>query len=230
MRSPHPHARIAGIDARAARAHPQVHAVLTLADLSPFLSQERLPLGFRTDELPPDITPFVLARDEVAFVGEAVAVVIAQTRYSAEDAAALVDVDYEPLPAVSDCRAALAPGAPCAHLARPGNLLIEFTAVLRRRGGRVCGRPPSRERPSQAASRRRTFHRGPRRACRLRRQRGQAHAVDLDPARPRGPRLSDATARPRREWAARRRTRRRRRLRRQVPDVSGRGHARRSRA
>jgi carbon-monoxide dehydrogenase large subunit len=141
VRSPHPHARIAGIDARAARAHPQVHAVLTLADLSPFLSQERLPLGFRTDELPPDITPFVLARDEVAFVGEAVAVVIAQTRYSAEDAAALVDVDYEPLPAVSDCRAALAPGAPCAHLARPGNLLIELKQSYGDVAGAFAGAP-----------------------------------------------------------------------------------------
>ena len=81
-----------------------MHAVLTLADLSPQLSQERLPLQFRSAQLPPDITPFVLAKDEVAFVGEAVAVVVADTRYLAEDAAALVAVDYEPLPAVSDCR------------------------------------------------------------------------------------------------------------------------------
>jgi carbon-monoxide dehydrogenase large subunit len=159
VRSPHAHARIRGIDTRAARAHPQVHAVLTLADLSPFLSQERLPLGFRTDELPPDITPFVLARDEVAFVGEAVAVVIAHTRYSAEDAAALVDVDYEPLPAVSDCRAALAPGAPCAHLARPGNLLIE----LKQSYGDVAG----------------AFARAPHRASvHLKQHRGGAHSIE----------------------------------------------------
>ena len=56
----------------------------------------------------------MLAKDEVVFVGEAVAVVLAETRYRAEDAAALVAVDYEPLPAVSDCRAALEPGAPLA--------------------------------------------------------------------------------------------------------------------
>ena len=80
--------------------------MLTLADISPQLSQERLPLQFRSAQLPPDITPFVLAKDEVAFVGEAVAMVVADTRYLAEDAAALVAVDYEPLPAVSDCRAA----------------------------------------------------------------------------------------------------------------------------
>src|SRR6266852_4945656 len=95
VRSPHAHAAIHGIDARAARALPGVHAVFTLADLMPLLSQERLPLQFRTAQLPPDITPFVLAKDEVAFVGEAVAVVIASSRYVAEDAAALVEVDYE---------------------------------------------------------------------------------------------------------------------------------------
>ncbi len=100
VRSPHAHALIRGIDASAARAHPGVHAVLTLADLMPLLTQERLPLQFRAAKLPPDITPFVLAKDEVSFVGEAVAVVIARTRYVAEDAAALVAVDYEPLPAV----------------------------------------------------------------------------------------------------------------------------------
>ena len=126
VRSPHAHAAIRGIDTTAARPHPGVHAVYTLADLMPLLAQERLPLQFRTAQLPPDITPLVLARDEVSFVGETVAVVIAQSRYLAEDAAALVAVDYEPLPAVSDCRQALAPGAPRVHRARPSNLLIEF--------------------------------------------------------------------------------------------------------
>src|SRR5205823_5059776 len=70
--------------------------------------------------------PFALAKDEVAFVGEAVAIVVAQTRYIAEDAAALVAVDYEPLPAVSDCRQALMPQAPVAHRGRASNLLLEF--------------------------------------------------------------------------------------------------------
>jgi aerobic carbon-monoxide dehydrogenase large subunit len=159
VRSPHAHARIRGIDTRAAKAHPQVTAVLTLADLSPLLSQERLPLGFRTAELPPDITPFALARDEVAFVGEAVAVVIAETRYSAEDAVALVAVDYEPLPAVSDCRAALAPGSPCAHAARASNLLIE----LQQSYGDVAG----------------AFARAPHRAgVHLKQHRGGAHSME----------------------------------------------------
>src|SRR5712671_1705805 len=90
VRSPHAHAAIRGIDTCAARKHPGVHAVLTLVDLAPLLSQVRLPLQFRSAQLPPDITPLVLADDEVSFVGEAVAVVIAQSRYIAEDAAALV--------------------------------------------------------------------------------------------------------------------------------------------
>ena len=126
VRSPHAHALIHGIDAGAARQAPGVQAVLTLADLMPHLSEERLPLQFRSAQLPPDITPFVLAKDEVAFVGEAVAVVIAQSRALAEDAAALVAVDYEPLPAVADCRAAAAPGAPLAHRGRKSNVMTEI--------------------------------------------------------------------------------------------------------
>jgi carbon-monoxide dehydrogenase large subunit len=126
VRSPHAHAAIRGIDAGAAREMPGVHAVLTLADLMPLVSEERLPLQFRTAQLPPDITPFVLAKDEVAFVGEAVAVVIADSRYLAEDAAAQVEVDYEPLPAVADCRRALDADAPRAHRGRASNILVEF--------------------------------------------------------------------------------------------------------
>jgi carbon-monoxide dehydrogenase large subunit len=126
VRSPHAHAAIRAIDASVARRAPGVRAVLTLDDLRSLLTQERLPLQFRSAQLPPDITPFVLAKDEVAFVGEAVAIVIADSRYLAEDAAALVAVDYEPLPAVSDCRAALAPGAPLAHRGRKSNVMVEF--------------------------------------------------------------------------------------------------------
>jgi aerobic carbon-monoxide dehydrogenase large subunit len=126
VRSPHAHALIRGIDKGAALQVPGVESVLTLADLMPLLSSERLPLQFRSAQLPPDITPFVLTKDEVAFVGEAVAVVVARSRHAAEDAAAMVAVDYEPLPAVSDCRAATVPGAPLAHRGRKSNIMIEF--------------------------------------------------------------------------------------------------------
>jgi carbon-monoxide dehydrogenase large subunit len=66
--------------------------------------------------------PYCLARDEVCFVGEPIALVIAESRYIAEDAAALVDIDFEPLPAIADCAAALAPGAPLAHRDATSNL------------------------------------------------------------------------------------------------------------
>jgi aerobic carbon-monoxide dehydrogenase large subunit len=159
VRSPHAHARIRSIDSAAARRAPGVRAVFTFADLKPLLAQERLPLQFRTAQLPSEITPFVLAKDEVAFVGEAVAVVIAETRYLAEDAAALVAVDYEPLPAVSDCRRALAPDAPRAHRARATNLLYEFGQAY----GDVSG----------------AFARAPHRASlRLKQHRGGAHSIE----------------------------------------------------
>ncbi len=126
IRSPHPHARIRRIDRRAAAAVAGVHAVLTLDDLAPHMTGKRLPLGFRSGQLPDDVTPFVLADDEVCHVGESVAVAVADSRYLAEDAAALVDVDYEILPSVAGCRAAAAPDAPRVHAARPSNVLLEF--------------------------------------------------------------------------------------------------------
>jgi carbon-monoxide dehydrogenase large subunit len=126
VRSPHAHAGIRGIDASKALRLPGVYAVFAQSDLASLLTAERLPLQFRTDQLPSDVAPFVLAKDEVVFVGEAVAIVVAQSRAIAEDAAALVEVDYEPLPAISDCRAALRPGAPLAHRSKSSNQLIEF--------------------------------------------------------------------------------------------------------
>jgi carbon-monoxide dehydrogenase large subunit len=126
VRSPHAHAGIRGIDTAKALRLPGVHAVFAQSDLAPLLTAERLPLQFRTDQLPLDVAPFVLAKDEVVFVGEAIAIVVAQSRAIAEDAAALVEIDYEPLPAISDCRAALRPGAPLAHRRKASNQLIEF--------------------------------------------------------------------------------------------------------
>jgi aerobic carbon-monoxide dehydrogenase large subunit len=159
VRSPHAHAVVRGIDASAARNVAGVHSVLTLADIAPLLTNERLPLQFRTAQLPPDITPWALVKDEASFVGEAVAAVIAQSRYIAEDAAAQVAVDYEVLPAVSDCRAALKPGAPVAHQGRASNLLHEF----RQGYGDVAG----------------AFARAPHRASiSIKQHRGGAHSIE----------------------------------------------------
>jgi carbon-monoxide dehydrogenase large subunit len=135
VRSPHAHARILGIDAAAAKRAQGVHAVFTLTDLMPYLSAERMPLQFRSSELTENITPWVLAKDEVSFAGEAVAIVIADNRYLAEDAAALVAVDYQPLPAVSDCRQAREPDAPRVHWERASNVLLQ----IRQSYGDVAG-------------------------------------------------------------------------------------------
>ena len=117
---------------------PGVHAVFTLvrsraaADRTSGCRCSSAPISCR-----PDVAPFVLAKDEVAFVGEAVAIVVAQSRAIAEDAAALVEVDYEPLPAVSDCRDALragrAAGAPRQDRATCSSSSASPTAISRRR-------------------------------------------------------------------------------------------------
>ena len=115
VRSPHAHAKIRAIDAAPALAIPGVHAVLTAADLPEPMRSERIPNLMGNPAVKTMRTQYALAREEVCYVGEAVAVVIAESRYLAEDAAALVAVNYDVLPAVSDCRAAVKPGAPRAH-------------------------------------------------------------------------------------------------------------------
>lgn len=126
VRSPYAHAAINGIDAAAAREVPGVVAVLTLDDLRPHLTHDRLVVGMPTKAYVLQVDRPVLAREEVAYVGEPVAVVIAESRYIAEDAAELVDVDYDPLPAVSDCRQAFSEDAPRAHKDLPHNLVAAF--------------------------------------------------------------------------------------------------------
>jgi len=127
VRSPHAHAAIRAIDTRAALALPGVHAVLTLADLRPHLRAERLVVGLPSPAYRQERDRPALAGDEAVHVGEPVATVVADNRYRAEDAAALVAVEYEPLPAIADCRAALLADAPPAHRGAPHNLLAEFT-------------------------------------------------------------------------------------------------------
>jgi len=126
VRSSFAHARIKSVDVVAARAAPGVHAVLTYADVRPLITQDRMPLELRVEQLPPNVTPPPLAKDEVVFAGEAIAAVIAASRYAAEDAAALVQVEYEPLPAVADCLAAIAPDAPRVDTRQASNIVKEF--------------------------------------------------------------------------------------------------------
>ena len=126
LRSPVAHGLVRSIDTNAARVLPGVHAAFTLGDLRPVLTADRLPLQFPSNVLPPNISPFILANKEVSYVGEAIALVVADNRYIAEDALALIETDIQRLPAISDCRDALSVGAPDVHVHRKGNLLIDF--------------------------------------------------------------------------------------------------------
>jgi carbon-monoxide dehydrogenase large subunit len=112
VRSPFAHARITSVDVSAAKDMPGVIAAFSAAD---FGEQGSLPCGWPVTEdiIMPPHPP--MATDEVRYVGEAVAVVIARDRYEAADAVAAVDVNYEPLPPVLDMRAALEDGSPKVH-------------------------------------------------------------------------------------------------------------------
>lgn len=126
VRSPHAHARVVHVDAGPARAMPGVAAVLTALDF-----------GATVPRIPPvPVPPTVahaahplLADGAVRYVGQPVAVVVADSRYAAEDAADAVRVEYEPLRAVVDVDAALAPDAPVLHAAYGGNVV--FTREVR---------------------------------------------------------------------------------------------------
>jgi carbon-monoxide dehydrogenase large subunit len=116
LRSPHAHARIARIDVTAARTIPGVVAVLTGADVN--ASCGLVPCAAAIPDLKaPKHT--VLAGDRVYFVGHAVAVVVADDPYIARDAIEAIDVDYDPLPAVTNAEEAVKPGTPLTH---PGAL------------------------------------------------------------------------------------------------------------
>lgn len=104
LRSPHPHARILRIDTSRAQAAPSVKAVVTAAD---FAAAGPLPGAFQMLNL--------MARDKVLYKGHAVAAVAATSPLEAAEALLLIDVEYEPLPAVFDAREAMAAGAPLLH-------------------------------------------------------------------------------------------------------------------
>jgi carbon-monoxide dehydrogenase large subunit len=121
VRSPHAHARIGAIDAARALKAPGVTGVVTFADLGEAVHP--LPI------VPPHVALrgknfHLLAGDRARFVGEAVAVVVAESRYAAEDARALIDVDWEPLPSVQE---PTAPGPARVHDDIPDNLAGRVT-------------------------------------------------------------------------------------------------------
>jgi carbon-monoxide dehydrogenase large subunit len=128
VRSPHPHARFTSIDASAACAMDGVHGVYTLDDFPEDVRDNRLLLLLPNPAITQPMMPHLLSAGDVHFVGEPVAVVIADTRYIAEDAAAAVVIDWEPLSAASDARDALAPDAPLAHIGAQNNIAAYFVS------------------------------------------------------------------------------------------------------
>lgn len=108
VRSTQPHARLRGVDLAAARAHPGVVAVIGPEEVRAAMRPFPLSTGTAMPYYP-------TAMDSVRYVGEPVAVVVAHDRYTAEDAAGLVEIDDEPLDPVIGARAALAPDAPLLH-------------------------------------------------------------------------------------------------------------------
>jgi aerobic carbon-monoxide dehydrogenase large subunit len=125
VRSAHAHARILKIDADEALRMPGIRAVLSYEDLRPLLTQDRIGLALPSGYLRFHVDPVMLVKDEATYVGEPVALVVAQSRALAEDAAAAVAVEYEPLPAVVDVVTALEPGSPKARLDCPDNLVAQ---------------------------------------------------------------------------------------------------------
>src|SRR6185437_13945924 len=126
LRSPHAHAEIAGIDTSAAKKAAGVIAVFTGADMQ----VGGLPCGWlitSKDGSPMNEPPHpVLAQGKVRHIGDPVAVVIADTRAQAKDAAELINVDYKPLPAAVSAEDALKPGAPRVHDQAANNLCYDW--------------------------------------------------------------------------------------------------------
>jgi carbon-monoxide dehydrogenase large subunit len=129
LRSPHAHARLRAIETAAAKAAPGVLGVFGIEDLdadgiAEIPTQVDVP-GKGGEKMFAPTRP-VLARGLVRYVGNPVAFVVAETLEQAKDAAELIEVDYEPLPAVTDLKAAAEPGAPLLYPERGSNLCVHW--------------------------------------------------------------------------------------------------------
>jgi carbon-monoxide dehydrogenase large subunit len=126
LRSMHAHAKVKRIDTSRAKKAPGVLAVYTGADTASVLKP--MPCAWLLPNSDLKIAAYPqLATDVVRYVGDCLAVVVAENRYQAQDALDLIDVDYEPLPAVVDPQKAAAKGAPQIHGDVPGNQAFHWT-------------------------------------------------------------------------------------------------------
>jgi aerobic carbon-monoxide dehydrogenase large subunit len=128
LRSPHGHARLKRIDTSRAKAAAGVVGVFTGADSESALNP--IPCCWLVPNSNLKTSPYpTMAKDVVRFVGDALAVVVADTPHQAYDALDLIDVDYEPLPAVVDPETAAKPGAPVLHAEAPDNVAFHWTVA-----------------------------------------------------------------------------------------------------
>jgi aerobic carbon-monoxide dehydrogenase large subunit len=127
VRSPHAHARIRAVDLAAARGRPGVVDAVAFADV-PALARP-IPMRLAEQGQMARYLQRPLASDKVRYVGEPVVAVLAEDRYRAEDALEDVRIEYEPLPALIDARAAAAPDAPRLFEAEPTNVVAAYTVA-----------------------------------------------------------------------------------------------------
>ena len=125
VRSPHPHAKLVSVDITAASRAPGVAAIFTAADINPkcepFVGVALHRPGHRS------APQRLLAAERAVWQGQPVTVVVAESRAEAEDAAELVAIEWEPLPAVGDQLQAIAPGAPVIHAELGDNVAFDFS-------------------------------------------------------------------------------------------------------
>ncbi len=126
VRSPYAHAKIKSINTKAATSHPGVVAVFTGEDCGNFGVPCGWQVNFKNGDTMKEPPHPLLAVGKARHVGENVAAVIAETLQDARDAAELVEVDYEELPAVTDANAAIQAGAPLVHDDIPNNTVFDF--------------------------------------------------------------------------------------------------------
>ncbi len=150
VRSSVAHARIKSVDLSRAAASPGVHFVMSGLELAkeiPPVQDQQLPLPQKWRTTVPhrifDPRQPLLAWEKVRHVGEAVAVIVAEDRYMAEDAVDLAVIEYEFLPAVIDAEAALEPGAAVLHEQNGTNLLAEFSVAKGDVAALFAGKPRS---------------------------------------------------------------------------------------
>ena len=227
LRSIYAHANINGIDTAAAEAHPGVIAVYTgehfraMSECMPHGVEAVIPENMQAVATP------IVATGRVRFVGEPVAVVVADDPQTARDALELIEVDYEPLDAVTNLEAAIADGAPQLYDHVPNNIAYTWS--------RKRGDPDTAFAQAEVTVRQRMVNQrvagisdgDARRPGAARRTQRRPHCDDLNPEPPHGSRRDRAYTAPAGDRRPRRRARGRRRLRRQDQQLPGRHDRRR---